>query len=129
MPITDFTPQGTLGSGSLPKRYDIVAYQGDTFKFKVNFKDGQNNALDLTGAVPFLTLTATIGPPDVPIQPTVEATDPATGQYTIVFADEVTDQLDPAITYLWEFGYELNGEIYTKLGGEFSVTQDITENV
>lgn len=128
MSIVDFPSQGTVGSSLLPKRYDIVLYQGDTFKFDLILKDNTNAAINITGwtalaqikkvsdnsAAETPSLTCTVGGVD--------------GKVSIGIADTGTSALLEDTEYKYDVQLTDNaGNKRTFIGGIITVTGDVSE--
>lgn len=122
MTIIDFPQQGTIGANLLPKRYDIDIYQGDTFEVILNFKDGSNVGVDLTGFTGRAQFKPTVGTPiDITVQVNYGAVN---GAVRLSYLD--TSLLSGE--YSWDLELEdSGGRKRTYIGGKVTVTTDITE--
>jgi hypothetical protein len=120
--ITDFVQQGTIGSETKPKRYDIDMYQGDTFQFYLTFG---GSGLDVTGWAAASTVKTMDGTSTVSGVITIGAID-TTNKRFLVTVD--SDLLDPALTYKYDIQVtDSGGNKRTFIGGKISTTEDITE--
>ena len=123
MGVVDFPQQGTIGANLLPKRYDIEIYQGDTFEVALNFKDGNQNPVDLTGFVGTVQFKNSQG--TVMASPTVTVNEGGIlGRVLITLLD--TSVL-PEGSYSWDLQLSDGTRHRTYIGGRVVVTEDVTE--
>jgi len=130
--IIDFPAESTvIGANLLPKRYDVVIYQGDTFILGLTVKDELGAGIALTSSpawtakcnfkraselTPIKTLTSSGGGITLDASSTAgkivikTTTDDLTGEYLYDF--EMTDP---------------SGNVRTYIGGKVTVTKDVTD--
>lgn len=122
--VVDFPQQGTIGTSLKPKRYDIEVYQGDSFRFKLVFKDASMAVIDITGWAGILQIkevdTATLVS-----SATITLSDPTNGEATVDFGDT---NLLAGGDYKYDVQFtDTGGNKRTYIGGKITVTEDISE--
>ena len=128
MSIVDFPQQGTIGTSLMPKRYDIVLYQGDTFAFNLVLKDGSAALVDVTGwtaegQIKKVTDNAAAETPALTV--TTGTTD---GLISVKISDTGTSALSGDTDYKYDIQLtDTGGNVRTIIGGTLTVTEDITE--
>ena len=128
MSVTDFPLAGTIGSNLLPKRYDIVIYQGDTFTFNVVLKDSLDVPLDVTGWTPEAQIKKVSDntPAETPNLTAVAGT--TDGKITVTLSGTGSSALYGATEYKYDLQVtDTSGNVRTFLGGKITVTEDVTE--
>jgi len=123
MGVVDFPQQGTIGANLLPKRYDIEIYQGDTFEVVLNFKDGAQNPVDLTGFIG--TVHFKNAQDSIVATPTVTVNaDGVLGRVRIALLD--TSILGEG-RYAWDLQLSDGVRQRTYIGGAVNVTEDVSD--
>jgi hypothetical protein len=124
MGIVDYTKQGSIGTGRLPKRYDLEIYKGDTLDEIFTFKDVSNVAVNLTGftaLVEFKALTAET----IIATPTMTVNYNGNGNVRMYIADTTSI---PEGTYRWDLQLtDGAGSRRTYIGGQVLVTGDVSD--
>lgn len=124
--VVDFPSQGTIGANLQPKRFDIVIYQGDTFKFNLALKSGIT-PVDVTGWTARVAILKSGNTPGETPEMTVLVGD-VDGKITISLTGTETAALLNNTEYIYDVEIEDTDEnIRTLIGGTIIVTEDITE--
>lgn len=124
--ITDAPQQGTIGTNLQPKRFDIVIYQGDTFKFNMVLKSGAS-PVSVAGWTGRAKIMKTSGTPGETPEMTV-----AIGGSDGVVTVSLTKTETAALVNNTEYKYDVEltdseGNVRTVLGGLITVTEDVSK--
>lgn len=125
--VIDFEAQGTIGVNLQPKRWDVVIYKGDTFRFYMRMNNN-GSPVDVSnwevlaqikkvsdstpGETP--ALNATVGTTDGLIEVFLSGTE------TAALINNTEYKYDVQIT-------DTSGNKRTFIGGRITVTEDISE--
>lgn len=125
--VTDFESQGTIGANLLPKRYDIVIYQGDTFTFDL-ILENNGTPLDVTGWTGKAEINKDVlgTPGETPeLGLTIGTTD---GKVTVDLTNTESAALIGDTQYYYDIELTDTGSnVRTFIGGFITVTKDITD--
>lgn len=126
MSIVDFPVQGVIGSNLMPKRYDITLYQGDTFAFALVFKNGATpvNVTGWTAQAQIRKVDDNTAGETPNLGITVGTTD---GKITIDLTDTESAALQGSTEYKYDIQVSDGVSKRTFIGGNITVTDDITE--
>ena len=124
MGIVDFTKQGSIGTGRLPKRFDLDIYRGDTLDELMEFRDAANVLINFTGftaLVEFKQLTTEA----VVATPVTTVNYGTNGRIRMYIADT---SVIPAGEYRWDIQLtDALGNRRTFLGGLVTVAGDVSD--
>lgn len=119
---------GTIGTNLQPKRFDIILYQGDTFKFDLVLEDDSETPINVTGWTGRAQIKKVIdsSPGQTPtLTLDVGGVD---GTITVSLTDTETSALLNNTEYKYDIEMTDTGDnVRTFIGGVITVTEDITE--
>lgn len=130
MGVVDFDLEGTIGVNLQPKRYDIVLYAGDTFKFDLTFQDSVPAAIDVSLWTWDADVQAVDYSPVTP-KPAISVANKTDGTDGVVTVTIDSSGLTFPLTntpYMYDIqATDGSGNVRTFIGGQITITRDISD--
>ena len=109
---------------SEPAHLDLVAYRGDSGRFRVNVTDVDDAPLDVTAATWDCDVRVTVDDPTVIATLDVEPVAGTPSAVDVVLTAEASAVLPK--TAVWDLQMTLGGDVVTLLAGKVTTTLDVS---